>query len=145
MARGAAGFALPCRRGASEEIMAWWFSFGDWFIAPRTVVADCGSVDQCRGWFRGLLYRRDDAACREDTAVENAFLLLRGPAAARDRFAGEVDDGVRAIDFFRPRSGCAIGGPGGESSLARGNVSGYAASEDDEVVAVAPERLGEER
>src|SRR5438093_1030465 len=84
----------PSRRAADggEKIGAGRRVFADGPIAERTVVADRGSADEHRRRRRRLSDRFDEAARRQQPALENPILLRVAPAPRGDRFAREVDD-----------------------------------------------------
>ncbi len=84
----------------------------------------------------------DETARREHAAVEDAALLRGAPAAGRDRFTGEVDDGRGAVDVTRPRAGLPVRGPR-DGAAARRRPPGAAAGEGHDVVAGADEGAGE--
>jgi hypothetical protein len=58
-----------------------------------------------------------------------------------DRFAGQVHDGVRAVDRRGPRAAVAVRRPRHRARACRDR--GHSPGEDDDVVAVADERFGE--
>lgn len=69
---------------------------------------------------------------------------MRGrPPSPRDRFAGEVDHRVRPIDFACPRAGIADVVPRRPDDGARRELRCGSAREDDDVVTIRDEALGQ--
>ena len=100
----ATSFAAASQSFASvgEKIGSGRRRFGQRFVAAVAVIADGGSADECAGRARGLANRGGQASRGEQPAVAQFLLLRGGPPLRRDRFAGEIDDGGRAVETCGP-------------------------------------------
>src|SRR6185503_14188827 len=86
------------------------------------VIADRGGRDQHTG--PSLADAVEEMACPDDPAAADAGHLASGPSSAGQRFAGQMDDGVRSLERRRLRRG--IPAPAAQA----------AAAEADHVVAL---------
>ena len=154
-ARGAAAFSQSTTR-LRQEIVAGRAVLGEDLIARRgAVVADGGAAHEDAGLRLGAGDRLGEELRRADAARAKDLLALRRPALVEHARAGEVHDGVGAVDDLRPIPGL-FGGPGRELDLAGAAAArrprtepaarlraGLAAAQDDDVVTALAERHDE--
>src|SRR5204863_332968 len=122
---------------------AWRCVFSRDLLGERTVVADRRAADKHGGRHGSALDGGDETSSRVDAAVLNGRFLLERPPLAADRFAGEVDDRVGAVDLACPRPGSAVGNPLNEPGAGVLSGSAGAAAENDDIVAFPRESVRE--
>ena len=76
--------------------------FRQLFVPTRPVIADRRALHEDLGLGLRLPDRRDDLLGRVDPAVADLRLDGRAPALREDVVAGEIDDGVAAVDLVLP-------------------------------------------
>jgi hypothetical protein len=111
-------------------------------VGERSIEADSRSADEDPSRVSGAANGLCQALRRPHAAVKDALFLGVGPAAFADRFTGEVDDCVGAVQSIGPGTDVAVWIPGDEvarSGRRRGRLPG----EDRDVVTLGGERLSE--
>ena len=124
-------FGFPVAHDAGEEIVIRRAAFRDLGFAGVAIKADAGGADEDLRRLRGGIDRLDDAPGAEHAALADAALAGRGPESGHG-FAGEMDEGVAALEIGRRVQGEA-------AHRAAGNGALGPAREGDDLVP-APQR-----